>query len=120
MAYHTDDWITDARLFLRSAAMGQRGGLDRATALKSLTLNGAIMLDLDDRVGSLTRDKDADFIILDGDPLSVYTRVQQTWVEGAKVFDYADPADRLYAEGGQGAGKDMEPFLCCYEDGGES
>jgi len=120
VAYHTDDWITDSRLFLRSAAMGMRGGLDRDTALKSLTLNGAIMLGLAERVGSLTAGKDADFILLDGDPLSVYTRVQQTWVEGVKVYDYTDPADRLHAEGGQGAGKDMEPFLCCYENGGES
>ncbi len=120
VAYHTDDWITDSRLFLRSAALGVRGGLDRETALKSVTINGAIMLDLDHRTGSLTQGKDADFIILNGDPLSVYTRVQQTWVEGKKVFDITDPEDRLHAEGGQGAGKDMEPFLCCYENGGES
>ncbi|MDX2475661.1 MAG: amidohydrolase family protein [Candidatus Krumholzibacteria bacterium] len=120
VAYHTDDWITDSRLFLRSAAMGMRGGLDRNTALKSVTLNGAIMLGLDDKVGSLSKGKDADFIILDGDPLSVYSQVQQTWVEGQLVFDYTVPADRLHAEGGQGAAKDMEPFLCCYDNGGES
>ena len=120
VAYHTDDWITDSRLFLRSAAMGMRGGLDRATALRSVTLNGAVMLGLDDRIGSLTPGKDADLAILDGDPLSVYARVLETWVEGRKVFDFADPADHLHAEGGQGATADMEPFLCCAEDGGES
>lgn len=120
VAYHTDDWITDSRLFIRSAALGVRGGLDRDTALKSLTLNGAIMLGLDDQTGSLTSGKDADFIILDGDPLSVYTRIQQTWVEGLQVYDYNDPADRLHAEGGVGATKNMEPFLCCYDQGGES
>ena len=120
VAYHTDDWITDSRLFLRSAAMGVRGGLDRETALRSVTLNGAIMLGLDDRVGSLVAGKDADFVILDGDPLSVYTRVLETWVEGEKVFDLDDAEDLLHAEGGQGAGKDTEPFLCCYEQGGGS
>ncbi|MCB1182805.1 amidohydrolase family protein [bacterium] len=120
IAYHTDDWITDSRLFLRSAAMGVRGGLDRETALRSVTLNGAIMLGLDDRIGSLARGKDADFVILDGDPLSTYTRVLETWVAGEKVFDIDDADDRLHAEGGQGAGKDTEPFLCCYENGGES
>ena len=120
VAYHTDDWITDSRLFLRSAAMGVRGGLDRETALRSVTLNGAIMLGLDDRVGSLVKGKDADFVVLDGDPLSVYTRVLETWVAGAKVFDIDDPDDRLHAEGGQGAGNDTEPFLCCYDHGGES
>lgn len=120
VAYHTDDWITDSRLFFRSAALGVRGGLSRRDALASLTINGAAMLDLDERVGSLSPGKDADFIILDGDPLSVYSRVLQTWVEGKKVFDLDDPDDRLHAEGGQGAGKDQEPFFCCFDHGGAS
>jgi imidazolonepropionase-like amidohydrolase len=105
-AYHTDDPITDSRLFLRSAAMGVRFGLDRDTALATLTLNGARMLDLEQRVGSLRPGKDADFVILDGDPLSVYTRVLETWVEGRQVFDLADPAHALAATGGYGAGRD--------------
>jgi len=120
VAYHTDDWITDSRLFLRSAAMGVRGGLDRATALASLTINGAKMLGLEDRIGSLEKGKDADFVVLDGDPLSVYTKVLETWVEGRKVFDRGDPDDLLHAEGGQGAGRDQEPFLCCADQGGQS
>lgn len=105
-AYHTDDPITDSRLFLRSAAMGVRFGLDRDVALAALTINGAKMLDLADRVGSLTVGKDADFVVLDGDPLSVSTRVQETWVEGAKVFDLSLPEDALFATGGYGAGRD--------------
>ena len=120
VAYHTDDWITDSRLFLRSAAMGMRGGLDRATALASLTINGAQMLGLDGRIGSLEQGKDADFVVLDGDPLSVYTKVLETWVEGRKVFDRGDADDLLHAEGGQGAGRDQEPFLCCADQGGQS
>lgn len=120
VGYHTDDWITDSRLFFRSAALGMREGLSREDALKSLTINGAVMLDLQDRIGTLTAGKDADFVILDGDPLSVYSKVLETWVEGQKVFDRTDPADRLHAEGGQGAGKDQEPFFCCYDHGGES
>ena len=46
-------------------------------------------------MGSLEAGKDADFIVLSGDPLSVYTKVEQTWVEGRKVFDLAEPADWL-------------------------
>ncbi len=105
-AYHTDDPVTDSRLFLRSAAMGVRYGLDRDTALAALTLNGAKMLDLEQRVGSLQPGKDADFVILDGDPLSIYTRVLETWVEGRRVFDLADPEHALAATGGFGAGRD--------------
>jgi imidazolonepropionase-like amidohydrolase len=120
VAFHTDDWITDSRLFLRSAALGVRGGMQRADALRALTLAGAEMLDLQDRIGSLTAGKDADFIVLDGDPLSVYTRVRQTWVEGRRVFDLDDPEDRLHADGGQGAGANQTPYLCCADDGGES
>jgi imidazolonepropionase-like amidohydrolase len=105
-AYHTDDPITDSRLFLRQAAMGVRFGLDRDLALAALTLNGAKMLDLESRVGSLKPGKDADFVILDGDPLSVYTRVLETWVEGERVFDLTDPEHALFAAGGYGAGRD--------------
>ena len=81
-----------------------RAGMSRDKALYALTMAGAIMLDMQDRVGSLEAGKDADFIILSGDPLSVYTHVLQTWVEGKKVFDRADPKDYLIAVGGKGAG----------------
>ena len=61
------------------------------------------MLDLEVRIGSLAPGKDADFIVLSGDPLSVYTQVEQTWVDGELVFDIARPEDRLAAYGGEGA-----------------
>ena len=99
VAYHTDDYITDSRLFLRSAALGIRAGLTREKALEALTLAGARMLDLSDRIGSLETGKDADFVVLTGDPFSVYTRVEQTWIEGVKVFDLNDPDHRRYAVG---------------------
>jgi imidazolonepropionase-like amidohydrolase len=100
VAFHTDDGITDSRLFLRSAAFGVRAGMSRKTALEAMTINGAKMLNLQDRVGSLKPGKDADFIILSGDPLSVYTHVEQTWVEGIKMFDRSNPNDKKYAVGG--------------------
>ena len=103
VAFHTDDWITDSRLFLRMAALGVRSGMSREKALAAMTIEGARMLDLDERVGTLEPGKDADFVILSGDPLSVYTRVLETWVEGNKRFDLADPDDRAIAEGGYGA-----------------
>lgn len=113
-AFHTDDPITDSRLFLRMAALGVRAGMSREKALEALTIAGAKMLDLDHRIGSLEPRKDADFIILTGDPLSVYTKVQQTWIDGELVFDLDNPDDRLFAVGGYGAGKDQAMHLCCF------
>lgn len=114
IAFHTDDWITDSRYFLRMAAFGVRAGMSREAALRALTLTGAEILDLEDRTGSLVPGKDADFAILDGDPFSVYTKVEETWVEGARVFDRSDPKDRLYAVGGYGASHDQNPYFCCF------
>ena len=100
VAVHTDDPITDSRFLIRSAALSVREGMSKEDALKALTINGAKMLDLDKRVGSLEVGKDADFIILSGDPFSVYTKVLQTWVEGIKRFDLDNPADKAFATGG--------------------
>lgn len=102
VGYHTDDGITDSRLFLRSAAFGVRMGMSREKALEALTLANARMMDIEDRVGSLEEGKDADFLILSGDPLSVYSHVEQTWIEGQKVWDRSDPDDKKYATGGYG------------------
>jgi imidazolonepropionase-like amidohydrolase len=100
VAIHTDDPITDSRLFLRSAALAIRGGLSEEDALAALTLRGAEMLGLDSRIGSLAPGKDADLVILSGPPFSIWTHVEQTWVEGKRVFDRSDPQDRRYATGG--------------------
>ena len=74
------------------------------------------MLGLEDRIGSLKAGKDADFAILEGDPLSVYCKTLETWVDGVKVFDRNDPQDHLYAVGGYGAGHDQIPYLCCFDN----
>lgn len=117
VAFHTDDFINDSRLFLRSAAIGVRAGMSRRAGLESVTRAAAEMLDLDRRIGSLEPGKDADFIVLSGDPLSVYTRILQTWVEGEKVFDLDEEGDRLIADGGYGAGSPRELHIDCFFDG---
>ena len=119
VAFHTDDLITDSRWFRRMPALAMRAGMDRQSAIESITIKGAKMLDLDHRTGALESGKDADFIILDGDPFSIYTKNIQTWVEGTKVFDRADADDRLYAVGGPGAGQPLRPYLCCIDEGHE-
>lgn len=113
VALHTDDWITDSRLFLRDGALAVRAGMSEAGALEALTLSGARMMDLQDRVGSLEPGKDADFVVLSGPPFSLWTQVEQTWAGGEKVFDLADGRDRLWATGGWGAGRPRAEAVCC-------
>ena len=115
VGFHTDDYITDSRLFLRSAGLAVRNGMSRDKALYGMTMAGAIMLDLQDRVGSLEAGKDADFIVLSGDPLSVYSHVLQTYIEGKKVFDRDIQADYLLAVGGFGATTDKLVHLDCFD-----
>ncbi len=100
VSFNTDDYILDSRRFLRYAALNVRYGMSEDKALEALTLAGARALGLDDRVGSLEPGKDADFVVLSGPPFSVYTQVEQTWVEGELIFDRADPEHRKYAVGG--------------------
>ncbi len=113
-AFHTDDPINDSRWFLRSAGLAVRSGMSRQKALEAVTIAGAEMMDQAENTGSLTAGKKADFVILNGDPLSIYTRVLETHVEGTKVFDLEDPRDRLWAEGGFGAGHRRQASGCCF------
>ncbi len=100
VAINTDDFITESRFILRTGAIAVRGGMSEAAALRALTLHGAQMLHLDDRVGSLEKGKNADFVVLSGRPFSVYTHVLETYIEGRRVFDRARHKDWTYQAGG--------------------
>ncbi|MGH7172209.1 MAG: amidohydrolase family protein [Gemmataceae bacterium] len=100
VAINTDDSITESRFFLRTGAIAVRGGMSEDAALRALTIHGAQMLHLDDRLGSLETGKDADFVVLSGSPFSVYTRVLQTYIEGKCVFDRSRQRDWSYQAGG--------------------
>jgi imidazolonepropionase-like amidohydrolase len=100
LAINTDDFITDSRIFLRTASAAIRGGIPDEEVLKAVTLNPAEMLHLEDRIGSLEKGKDADFVILTGPPFSTYTHVLETYIDGKRVFDRANPHDRAYQTGG--------------------
>ena len=63
------------------------GGLDEEQALRLVTLNPAIQLGIDDRVGSIDEGKDADLTVWEGHPLSMFGKPVQTWVDGKLYFD---------------------------------
>src|SRR5262249_24390164 len=73
------------------------GGVPREEALKFVTLNPARQLRIDAKVGSLEAGKHADLVVWSGDPLSVRSRCEQTWIDGRKYFDRDDDR-RLRAE----------------------
>ncbi len=55
---------------------------------------------LEDRVGSLEKGKDADFVVLSGPPFSIYTQVLETYIDGVRVFDRSRQKDWAYQAGG--------------------
>jgi imidazolonepropionase-like amidohydrolase len=69
-----------------------RTGLTEEQALTLVTLNAAKVLAIQDRVGSLEPGKDADFVVWNGDPLSQFTKAEQTWVDGRRYFSLEDDA----------------------------
>ncbi|MCF7974495.1 MAG: amidohydrolase family protein [Phycisphaerae bacterium] len=69
-----------------SAIYAAKYGLDRELALKGLTLHAAQMLGVANRVGSIETGKDADLVILGGDPLELTSQVQVVIVNGNIVF----------------------------------
>jgi imidazolonepropionase-like amidohydrolase len=97
---NTDDPVTESRFLLRTAAIPVRGGLSPELALQSVTLAPAQAMHLDSKIGSLEKGKDADFVVLSGDPFSVYSRVLETYIDGKAVFRLADEKDRRYQVGG--------------------
>ena len=64
--------------------------MDPVRALALCTLNGAIQLGIAERVGSIEVGKDADLVLLNADPLSVYSRVEWTMVDGQIEFTRRD------------------------------
>lgn len=69
------------------AAFAVRGGLDEQTALEALTIEPARILGIADRVGSIEEGKDADILILNGDPLDYRTFAERTYVNGKLLYE---------------------------------
>jgi len=61
-------------------------GLSRAEALDTVTGHAARILGVGDRMGSIAAGKDADFVVLDGDPFELATRVNEIYLKGKKVY----------------------------------
>ena len=94
--FNSDDAEMARRLNQEAAKAVKYGGVPEEEAWKFVTLNPAKMLHLDDRMGSIRVGKDADLVLWSGHPLSVYSRAEQTWVDGRRFFDLEE--DQLLKE----------------------
>ncbi len=83
----TDHPFLDSRYFLAYGAVAHKHGLSQEETLKAMTINPAESMGVADRVGSLEAGKDADFIVLAGDPFSYKSVVLETYIEGKRVWE---------------------------------
>ena len=88
VAIATDHPVVPVHLLIVQAALAVREGLDRAEALRAVTLTPARVMRVDDRTGSLAPGKDADITVWSGDPFDVMSRVEAAYVGGREVYRY--------------------------------
>ncbi|MEM1449564.1 MAG: amidohydrolase family protein [Planctomycetota bacterium] len=88
---------SNARNLPYEAAAAVAHGLDRAAALRSVTLSAAEFLGVDDRVGSLDVGKHATLFVADGDPLELTTKIEHAFVQGREIA-LVDKQTALYGK----------------------
>ncbi len=88
---HSDDAEISTRMNWEAGKL-LRSGLTDVQALSTVTNQAAKAVAIDNRIGSLEAGKDADFVIWNGNPLSQFTKAEQTWVEGRMYFSLEEDA----------------------------
>lgn len=87
VSVNSDSPDLQRRLNQEAAKSVKYCGMSEEEALKLVTINPAIQLKVDHKVGSITEGKQADFVLWSGHPLSVYSKAMQTWIDGTKYYD---------------------------------
>lgn len=87
VGYNSDSPEMARRLNQEAAKAVKYGGVSEEEAWKFVTLNPAKMLHVDDGVGSVKVGKDADLVLWNDNPLSIYAKPLQTYVDGIKYYD---------------------------------
>lgn len=75
------------RLNTEAGKIMKYGGVTEDEALAMITINPAKQLQIDQYVGSIEVGKQADLVIYDKDPLSIYSKVQKVFIDGQQYFD---------------------------------
>jgi len=87
VAINSDDAEMSRRLNQEAAKTVKYGGMSELEAWKMVTINPARLLHIDHRVGSIKEGKDADLVLWNNHPLSIYATADKTLIEGAVFFD---------------------------------
>jgi imidazolonepropionase-like amidohydrolase len=87
VAYNSDDAEMSRRLNQEAAKAVKYGDLSEEEAWKFVTLNPAKLLHIDDKVGSIKVGKDADIVLWNNNPLSIYAKAEKTIIEGVVYYD---------------------------------
>ena len=93
VSFNSDDAELARRLNTEAVKAVKYGSLSEEDALKLVTINPAKQLQIDQWVGSLEEGKDADVVIWDGPPLSIYSQVEATWIEGIRYWSKGENKD---------------------------
>lgn len=94
VSIHSDSNEAARHFYMEAAKLIKYGDLSEEEALRLVTLNPAMQLGLDKRIGSIDVGKDADLVIFNGHPFSVYSRPEMTMIEGIVYFDRAEDLKR--------------------------
>jgi imidazolonepropionase-like amidohydrolase len=97
VAINSDDAEMARRLNQEAAKSVKYGGMSEEDAFKMVTLNPAKMLHVDDRVGSIRTGKDADLVLWNDHPLSIYAQCMVNMVDGAIFFDRQKDSEQRIA-----------------------
>jgi N-acetylglucosamine-6-phosphate deacetylase len=89
VSYNSDSDELARRMNTEAAKAVKYGGLSKDEALKFMTLNPARQLRIEGRVGSLEPGKDADVLIVTGDPIDPRNTVEKVYIDGRAVYDMA-------------------------------
>ena len=87
VAINSDDAEMARRLNQEAAKTIKYGGMSEVEAMKMVTINPAKLLHLDHRIGSIVAGKDADLVVWNDDPLSIYAKPEKTFIDGKLYFD---------------------------------
>ena len=97
VAINSDDAEMSRRLNQEAAKAVKYGGVSEEDAWKFVTLNPAKLLHIDAHVGSIKTGKEADLVLWDGHPMSVYSRAEKTMIDGVFYYEADQVASQMLA-----------------------